>query len=49
MPRPPDERTAEMPWPYWPMIMRTSSSHEEGVERDFSVNTESFRATPEAA
>ena len=39
LPRPPDERTDEMPWPYWPMIMRTSSSQEEGVERDFSVNT----------
>ena len=35
--RPPDARTAEMPWPYWPMIYRTSSSHEEGVERDFAV------------
>ncbi|MFP6625649.1 MAG: glutamate synthase subunit beta [Deltaproteobacteria bacterium] len=40
--RPPDARTAEMPWPYWPMIMRTSSSHEEGVERDFAVSTKSI-------
>jgi glutamate synthase (NADPH/NADH) small chain len=39
MPQPPDERTPDMPWPYWPMIMRTSSSQEEGVEREFSVNT----------
>ena len=37
--RPPDARTAEMPWPYWPMIYRTSSSHEEGVQRDFAVLT----------
>jgi glutamate synthase (NADPH) small chain len=42
LPRPPDDRTAEMPWPYWPMIFRTSSSHEEGVVRDFSINTKRF-------
>ena len=40
--RPPDKRTADMPWPYWPMIYRTSSSHEEGVVRDFSINTRHF-------
>jgi glutamate synthase (NADPH/NADH) small chain len=40
--RPPDMRTADMPWPYWPMIYRTSSSHEEGVVRDFSINTKRF-------
>ncbi len=40
--RPPDARTAEMPWPHWPMIFRTSSSHEEGVIRDFSINTKRF-------
>jgi glutamate synthase (NADPH/NADH) small chain len=40
LPRPPDDRTAEMPWPYWPMVLRTSSSQEEGVERDYSINTE---------
>ena len=28
-----------VPWPNWPMILRTSSSHEEGVERDYSLNT----------
>jgi glutamate synthase (NADPH) small chain len=42
LPRPPDERTDDMPWPYWPMIFRTSSSHEEGVVRDFSINTKRF-------
>ena len=31
-----------MPWPYWPMILRTSSSHEEGGLRDWSINTKSF-------
>ena len=42
MPRPPEERNDEMPWPYWPMIMRTSSSHEEGADRDWSINTVRF-------
>jgi glutamate synthase (NADPH/NADH) small chain len=42
MPQPPDERTPDMPWPYWPMIMRTSSSHEEGVVREFSISTTHF-------
>ena len=42
LPRPPDERPSANPWPMWPMIMRTSSAHEEGGERVFSVNTEKF-------
>jgi len=48
LPRPPEERTTEMPWPYWPMVFRTSSAHEEannlaGNEiRDFAINTKSF-------
>jgi glutamate synthase (NADPH/NADH) small chain len=42
LPRPPDERQADMPWPYWPMILRTSSSHEEGVSRDWSISTKRF-------
>jgi glutamate synthase (NADPH/NADH) small chain len=42
LPMPPETRTADMPWPYWPMILRTSSSHEEGVTRDWSINTKSF-------
>ena len=42
LPKPPAERTASMPWPYWPMILRTSSSHEEGGFRDWSVNTKRF-------
>ncbi len=39
MPRPPDERTADNPWPEWPNIFRVSSAHEEGGERVFSVMT----------
>jgi glutamate synthase (NADPH/NADH) small chain len=40
--KPPEERTASMPWPYWPMILRTSTSHEEGGFRDWSVSTKRF-------
>jgi len=42
LPQPPDGRTPDMPWPNWPMILRTSSSHEEGVIRDWSINTKAF-------
>ena len=43
LPKPPETRTGEVaPWPYWPMILRSSSSHEEGVIRDWSVNTKYF-------
>jgi glutamate synthase (NADPH/NADH) small chain len=42
MPKPPLERDETMPWPLWPMILRTSSSHEEGGEREWSVLTKSF-------
>jgi glutamate synthase (NADPH/NADH) small chain len=43
LPQPPETRTDGVsPWPYWPMILRTSSSHEEGVIRDWSINTKSF-------
>ena len=42
MPRPPDERASSTPWPLWPLQMRTSSSHEEGGKRDWSVSTESI-------
>jgi glutamate synthase (NADPH/NADH) small chain len=40
--RPPDERLPSMPWPDWPMIFRTSTSHEEGGKRLFSVMTKRF-------
>jgi glutamate synthase (NADPH/NADH) small chain len=39
LPRPPDQRGEKNPWPAWPLIFRTSSSHEEGGERDFGVMT----------
>jgi glutamate synthase (NADPH/NADH) small chain len=42
LPRPPDARGDDNPWPQWSMIYRTSSAHEEGGERLFSVNTERF-------
>ncbi|CAN5841622.1 glutamate synthase subunit beta [soil metagenome] len=42
MPRPPDHRADTTPWPTWPLVMRTSSAHEEGGERVFSVSTDRF-------
>jgi glutamate synthase (NADPH/NADH) small chain len=42
MPRPPQERPDTTPWPTWPLVYRTSSAHEEGGERLFSVNTSRF-------
>ena len=42
MPRPPDARAESTPWPQWPLMLRTSAAHEEGGERVFAVNTESF-------
>ena len=42
MARPPDTRADITPWPTWPLMYRTSSAHEEGGERVFSVNTECF-------
>jgi len=42
MPRPPDARADATPWPTWPLVHRTSSAHEEGGDRVFSVNTEAF-------
>lgn len=42
MPKPPQERTANNPWPHWALIQRTSTSHEEGCERDYSILTKGF-------
>ena len=42
LPRPPDRRNPETPWPQWPTIMRSSTSHEEGCERRWSVLTKRF-------
>jgi glutamate synthase (NADPH/NADH) small chain len=42
LPRPPDTRAPNNPWPQWSMVYRVSSAHEEGGERLYSVNTERF-------
>jgi glutamate synthase (NADPH/NADH) small chain len=44
MPKPPATRNDSMPWPNWPMILRTSTSHEEGCERQWSIVTKEFTA-----
>jgi glutamate synthase (NADPH/NADH) small chain len=47
LPQPPELRDASTPWPTWPLMLRTSSAHEEGGERLFSVNTVRFLADDE--
>jgi glutamate synthase (NADPH/NADH) small chain len=42
LPRPPDARTTDNPWPLWPNVFRVSTAHEEGGERVFSVSTQRF-------
>jgi glutamate synthase (NADPH/NADH) small chain len=42
LPRPPDERGPDNPWPQWPNIFRVSSAHEEGGERVYAVSTQRF-------
>jgi glutamate synthase (NADPH) small chain len=42
MPMPPDEENKPLVWPYWPTKLRTSSSHEEGCEREFAIATKEF-------
>jgi glutamate synthase (NADPH/NADH) small chain len=42
MPQPPVEEHRPMTWPYWPLKLRTSSSHEEGCEREFAISTKEF-------
>jgi len=42
MPQPPEGRTVSNPWPQWPLIMRTSSSQDEGGAREFAVMTKRF-------
>ena len=42
MPKPADGRTDENPWPYWPFKLKTSSSHEEGSHREWSILTKEF-------
>ena len=40
--KPPEVKNSDTPWPHWPMILRTSSSHEEGCDRKWSVLTKEF-------
>jgi glutamate synthase (NADPH/NADH) small chain len=47
LPRPPESRPSDNPWPQWPRVFRTSAAHEEGGERVFSVSTERFVGDPE--
>jgi glutamate synthase (NADPH/NADH) small chain len=42
MPQPPEKENKQLTWPNWPLKLRTSSSHEEGAERDFAVGTVKF-------
>ena len=42
MPQPPVEENRPMTWPYWPLKLRTSSSHDEGCQREFAISTKAF-------
>ena len=42
MPKPGKERSEENPWPYWPFKLKTTSSHEEGIHREWSILTKEF-------
>ena len=42
LPKPPEGRTPAMPWPTYPMVLKTTSSHEEGCQRQWAVNTKAF-------
>jgi glutamate synthase (NADPH/NADH) small chain len=42
MPKPPEQRAASTPWPMWPLQLRTESAHEEGGNRDWSINSVRF-------
>jgi glutamate synthase (NADPH/NADH) small chain len=45
LPQPPETENKPLVWPYWPIKLRTSSSHEEGVARDWAVATKRFEGT----
>ncbi len=47
MPRPPEHRVPQNPWPEWPFVYRTSSSHEEGGVREFGVMTKRLLGDPD--
>ena len=44
MPMPPEQENKPLVWPYWPIKLRTSSSHEEGAAREFAISTKEFVA-----
>ncbi|MBE0587554.1 MAG: glutamate synthase subunit beta, partial [Hydrogenophaga sp.] len=43
MPQPPEVENKPLVWPYWPLKLRTSSSHEEGCTREFAISTKAFK------
>ena len=43
LPQPPEQENKPLTWPYWPLKLRTSSSHEEGCARDWAVSTREFK------
>jgi glutamate synthase (NADPH/NADH) small chain len=43
LPRPPEHRSSEEPWPLWPKVLKTSSSHLEGGERLWAINSKAFK------
>ena len=43
LPQPPESENKPLTWPYWPIKLRTSSSHEEGVQRDWAIATKAFK------
>jgi glutamate synthase (NADPH/NADH) small chain len=47
MPKPPETRSEQTPWPLWPLQLRTESSHEEGGTREWSLNTVRFEGDAE--
>tara|TARA_R110001583_G_scaffold47124_2_gene147598 strand:+ start:2239 stop:3699 length:1461 start_codon:yes stop_codon:yes gene_type:complete len=42
MPKPPTDRSDSTPWPFWPLKLKTSSSHEEGCDRNWLISTKEF-------
>jgi glutamate synthase (NADPH/NADH) small chain len=42
MPKPPDDRSPNTPWPLWPLMLRQESSHEEGGQREWAIATREF-------
>ena len=45
MPKPPEQENKSLTWPYWPAKLRTSSSHEEGADRDWAITTRSLEGS----